>query len=851
MRELVDEANVRTLEMGGGGEARRFTMKADGWLFRNLMGGLYSDKIGSVLREIVSNAIDAHAMARRLDVAVQVQLPSAFDPTFAVRDFGDSMDEKFVMELYSCVGHSEKRGTNVATGMFGLGSKSPFAVTDAFEVWTYRDGIRTVYAVFYDVDGTPLIKQQGAYPTDEPNGTCVRVPVSNDKVREFEAALKKNAFAYYDKNVVFSRKLTGDMEESMETVRRSVIEFVPGLYQLVPTAEESRGRSYAGGVFIRQGTAIYPFEDGQLSYETRTQTRRKVLEMMQKGDNAVLFDVPLGTFNVTPSREAISYDAPSVANLQEVYSKCVDAAGEKLAACIASARTYGQAYKNVLATYDVGIRADLKTWKLAADVVKFGEPTIRRNHAKWIENNGLAPDEHILTATRDIIPTFVSPTVNCMLYAGSMSVDWQQRVVGNFDKATRFQTSWPTLGFVIPHNLRDWERRVKAWIAHNSPVKIYQNDGASLPVIVVRCKMADVGLVATALREMEGITAVLSDASKLPEVPDDDKTIDTAVKRKRYSRNAVFKWAGSSWGDGKHDVDFSEPAYYVVRNGSHHDNTVMTEAEKATFMTGLHWHDLTGPTTEFFTTGIRPRSFAPNATLAEIYKLAILLGLVDASLPLYRLTPLQAARLADMDEGDCELSPLFPTIVQGATALRSEFVQALITNEYDTDGYYSVTGYMYNAYIKARDGTALDARIKPVIEKLFADDTFMVQFAMYLIKKCPGAEALPTAVYDSLSRNKQAIRLINEVFTNTTSLSIAATKTTEDIAEKLKGRFSLVAERRMEMDMMPQLLLYIGAVMDNIEAPVVDMSALPFVPETVAHARKLLTTATYETCAAK
>lgn len=825
--------------MAGGGETRRFTMKADGWLFRNLMGGLYSDKIGSTLREIVSNAVDAHAMAKTPEAVVKVQLPSAFDPTFSVRDFGPGMDEEFVMDLYTCVGHSEKRGTNSATGMFGLGSKSPFAISDSFEVWTYQDGVRTQYNTYYDVDGTPAIKIMGRYQTDEPNGTLVRVPVSNDNIRAFEEALHKNSFAYYDKNIEFSRKLNGHAEETMAVIKRSVVEFVPGLFQLVVGETDSRGRSYRGGMFIRQGTAIYPLEENQLGYDAYTSDRRKIMVMLQKDDSAVLFDVPIGTLSVTPSREAISYDAPTIRNLKELFTKCADAAGEKLAQIIGDARTYRQAYVRVLASYPEAVRTDLKTWHLCKDIVKFGEPAIRRNHKAWVDANNFDPAEHILTQSLEFTPAFFGPTLSVQMYAGDAYMDWSSKMRGNVDKSQRWSSTIPCLAFVIPHATRNWEQRIFAWIKEHSPVTLRANDGMSLHFLVVRAKQADADLVAAKLRDTGMFEGVQSDASQLPEITVEEANNDQIVaKRKRYSKNAVYVWQGAGWGDGKIEVDFSEPAYYVIRNGAHHDNLFMLDDEKKAFIAAKHWADITAHSTtqegkDFAAKGLCPRSNVSNSMIPAILKVGETLKLIDSKLPIYRLTPLQAGRLLDME--DHELSPLFLSTVESMLKLKDEFVSAAVDAAYDVDGSYSLTGYVDGQVQKLVRKNSLSEHKLSFIDKVLSDDTFALGLVMYVRRMAvrDTNSVLPPEMRAEMVRGAAVTKAVQDFFTFVPVDSLPGVVAAEKATDVIKARFALLRGTRIDENMMRHYNLYVNGVLADTTGETADLtpfaSLVPFI----------------------
>ena len=94
---------------------------------------LYTNPTQAVIRELVCNAIDAHKAADNAD-KVEVYAPSVFDPVFIVKDFGTGLSEEDVISLYTTYGASTKNKSNDYIGCLGIGSKSPFALTDEFTV---------------------------------------------------------------------------------------------------------------------------------------------------------------------------------------------------------------------------------------------------------------------------------------------------------------------------------------------------------------------------------------------------------------------------------------------------------------------------------------------------------------------------------------------------------------------------------------------------------------------------------------------------------------------------------------------------------------------------------------------
>lgn len=112
----------------------------------------YKDPIGSTVREITSNAVDAHDRAGNNDpVIVRIDRSDTIageKATFQVIDFGTGMSYEKIRKVYLKLFNSDKRDTNDEMGMFGLGSKSPLAYADSFVLETYRRGIEPMEQAF-------------------------------------------------------------------------------------------------------------------------------------------------------------------------------------------------------------------------------------------------------------------------------------------------------------------------------------------------------------------------------------------------------------------------------------------------------------------------------------------------------------------------------------------------------------------------------------------------------------------------------------------------------------------------------------------------------------------------------
>jgi HSP90 family molecular chaperone len=90
-------------------------------LMQMLSKNLYSDGIGSSIRETVSNALDSHRKAN-VDTPILVSFIRNEEDNyeFSVEDFGTGLDADDVESIISKYGKSTKRMDANALGMFGL-----------------------------------------------------------------------------------------------------------------------------------------------------------------------------------------------------------------------------------------------------------------------------------------------------------------------------------------------------------------------------------------------------------------------------------------------------------------------------------------------------------------------------------------------------------------------------------------------------------------------------------------------------------------------------------------------------------------------------------------------------------
>lgn len=288
---------LETVERDGIQAEANFTIKATSKAFDILSSGLYSDKIGAIVRELSCNAHDSHVAAGKKDTPIEVCLPTPLKPSFHVKDFGLGLSDADVMQLYTTYFESTKTSSDAFIGQLGLGSKSPFSYASTFLVESRFNGTKSTYSCFKNEQGMPAIAKLNAEPTDEVNGLTVTLAVRPSDVDKFVQAAKK-ALMYFDPKP----KVLGPQYFAPFSLKHTVS----------GTNWKMRDSDYfahMSGAHVIQGFIAYPVDVHQLEDNG--------LSPAAAGIAATDIDmfVEIGKVEVAASREALSYDKRTITNL--------------------------------------------------------------------------------------------------------------------------------------------------------------------------------------------------------------------------------------------------------------------------------------------------------------------------------------------------------------------------------------------------------------------------------------------------------------------------------------------------------------------------------------------------------
>ena len=160
-------------------------------LMQMLSKNLYSDDIGSAIRECASNALDSHRRAGVDEpIVVSLKASAANNYEFCVEDFGIGLDADDVKNIISKYGKSTKRNSATELGMMGLGFKAPLAYSSSFYFVCRKDGMERKY-MMYEGEDTNTIDLLYEKETTERNGVKVIIPVKYSDKWQFHKKIKE------------------------------------------------------------------------------------------------------------------------------------------------------------------------------------------------------------------------------------------------------------------------------------------------------------------------------------------------------------------------------------------------------------------------------------------------------------------------------------------------------------------------------------------------------------------------------------------------------------------------------------------------------------------------------------
>lgn len=313
MKIDLQQLSTNAIESTTGNKKMRLSENASSMVFQLFTKNVYSNPIGTVVREITSNCFDSHIEAGiNAPVVIRKHKDENTNMTYiSFIDFGVGMSPDRVENIYGVYFESTKRVDNTQIGGFGIGGKTPLAYkrstgmgeTDydnSFFVITIHNGVKYYYCIFEGTD-SPEISLLHSEETTEGNGTEIRIPVLAKDIETFANEMVRQL--YYFENVIF---------EGFENSWKA--NTLTNQYQIVRGENFLfRGSEYSGYAHVCLGRVAYPIDYAVLGLSSSDYNLPIALKL------------EVGDINVTVSRENLDYSDKTI---QMLRTKLNDAVAE-------------------------------------------------------------------------------------------------------------------------------------------------------------------------------------------------------------------------------------------------------------------------------------------------------------------------------------------------------------------------------------------------------------------------------------------------------------------------------------------------------------------------------------------
>lgn len=342
-----------------------FNIETSAHAFEVLSSTLYNYKILAFVREVISNAVDAHTASGIGQTPIQVTLPSDLRVDgvdqclwLEIKDYGRGISEANMPKLYTTYFHSDKgvelgEAKDVIGGK-GLGSKSPFCYTNSFHVTTRHNGVASQYLAFKDeLTDAPNLLKVSSEECGSDTGITVRIPIKREDIsRTCTEVERVSAFmtTHPELRVIVSQLEDDNGELLTEYSGEQYDDFNPVLihyrsqFTLKEYAVQAKSAfdrkvwkryvtdrqistiSSSKRIWVLMGGVIYPVEldhifDSTIAEESLIVKywNRQCGHTPNSWYNVVEF--PIDDISTNAGREGLSYDRKTIAALRSTLSR--------------------------------------------------------------------------------------------------------------------------------------------------------------------------------------------------------------------------------------------------------------------------------------------------------------------------------------------------------------------------------------------------------------------------------------------------------------------------------------------------------------------------------------------------
>jgi len=300
MKEDVLHSALKDVQLFGDFESHKAEIDAEdlSWILQILSTNLYSDPIGSLIREYSSNAWDANVEAGNAHKPIEVGIMTTADngSYWYVTDLGPGLSPHRINTVYRKFGKSTKRQSNEAIGMMGLGKFSGLSYTNEVFITTRVDGMQYEY-LMHKSDGVPQIDLLITKLTDLPNGTTIKVNIKTWSEKRDFIRKTQEQLAFFE-NVFFNIDSEAHLNDKFKIVKAKTF-----------TYSSLEGRDLR----LKIGPVSYPIDWDVIEH--------KVLKDLSYDMSSIAINFNIGELAITPNRESILYNKATIDSITKRFAE--------------------------------------------------------------------------------------------------------------------------------------------------------------------------------------------------------------------------------------------------------------------------------------------------------------------------------------------------------------------------------------------------------------------------------------------------------------------------------------------------------------------------------------------------
>lgn len=343
-----------------------------------ILENLYKDPLGAVLRELTTNAVEAHQMAGTTHKKVSIQLPSMLDTDLIIRDFGTGLNSEEIDKYLNCLFSSSKGEDNDSMGGFGLGSKSPLALVDSFNLVSIKNGIQYDYMWIKEAGQIPKPIFQGESKTQRENGITITVPLgTSTKVplqnlqRYVSASANRQLFGFQDQvrivdNALLDYDKMTDISSKLFTSKKVLSLNNIDIYYDATQLSNNTGyyRRQVLKSYVQIGSVVYDYAFADIDFSKLSAYFNNLSSFI------VNIKVPIGVLELPMSREEINITDSNKKAIARSYESAISDIQAHIKTLAFDADTDAAGYYDQIKSYSVSSDATALSYMLYPDIDK-------------------------------------------------------------------------------------------------------------------------------------------------------------------------------------------------------------------------------------------------------------------------------------------------------------------------------------------------------------------------------------------------------------------------------------------------------------------------------------------------